>query len=264
MNTQDVIRYYKEYNEDNRLIRDNSNRIEYLLSYDIIASLITTYFNNKKIKLIDVGCGTGCYTIPLSTFCEKITACDIIEESLNILQDKANHFGIDNIDIIHTNAISLSSIPSNEFDIVLCMGPLYHLDQDTDRNLCLAEMSRIIKKEGVAIFSYLNIRALWANVIKGKLSMTAYLNIDTENVSIPPFYFNTPKNIITELENKGWRIISHYAVDPISCFFQDTFNSLNEEEYNLWLKKVKTKMHTPDYLNLSSHNIIIAVLNETT
>lgn len=261
MNAHDVIRYYEQYQEDNRLTRDKSNYVEYLLTFNVVKALITT--NNVKIKLIDVGCGTGRYSIALSKYCEQITACDIVDDSLKILQDKINHLGISNINILNENAMSLNSIQSNEFDIVLCMGPLYHLDKKNDRDLCLNEMARILKKGGVAVFSYLSTKALWMNVVKGKMSMKEYLNIH-DAASIPPFYFSSPNKIIKELEEKGWQIKSHCAVDPISCFFPDIINSLNDDEYNLWLQKVKEKMFTSEYLQLSSHNILIASLNETT
>lgn len=257
MDVNTVLNYYNTYQEDNRLTRDKSNHIEYHLTYSVIKDIIDKTFN-KEIRLIDVGCGSGYYTIAFAKYCDKVIACDIVKDSLRILKSKIDVLGINNVELLCQNALSLDSVSSNEYDVVLCMGPLYHINQEEERKACLAEMARILKKKGIIIFSYLNTSAVWMNVVKNKLSIKDYLTMDNDCILVPPFYFTSPQKIISELENLGWNIKMHCAVDPISCFFPDTINSFNDDEYEMWLKTMKTKMHKPLYLQLSSHNIVVA------
>lgn len=42
--------------------------------------------------------------------------------------------------------MNLSFIPSETYDVVLCMGPLYHLIQGDDRIMVIQECKRVVKK----------------------------------------------------------------------------------------------------------------------
>lgn len=56
-------------------------------------------FNGRSI--LDVGCGTGMYTIRLAKAARSITGLDISEEMLAILRHDAEQYGISNIKTVH-------------------------------------------------------------------------------------------------------------------------------------------------------------------
>ena len=51
----------------------------------------------KGKTLIDIGCGTGVYTLYLANLCEKVTGLDISEKMLECMKDDAKKFGVSNL-----------------------------------------------------------------------------------------------------------------------------------------------------------------------
>ena len=53
------------------------------------------------------------------------------------------------------DATDMSCFENESFDVVLNMGPFYHLTDDISRNKCLSESIRVLKKGGYLIIAYI-------------------------------------------------------------------------------------------------------------
>ncbi|MGE4318701.1 MAG: methyltransferase domain-containing protein [Deferribacterales bacterium] len=81
----------------------------------------------KDRTLLDVGCGSGMYTIRLAREAQKVTASDISETMLDILMMDAESLGISNIIPVLSDWKDFHS--DERFDIVFCsMTPAAHSD----------------------------------------------------------------------------------------------------------------------------------------
>ena len=98
----------------------------------------------KKLKILDLGCGTGNFTKKLSLLSDQIYGCDISPKSIErakYLYPKIK-FSVQDIKKL--------SFENNSFDVIIFSGVLHHFN-----NLYkpLKEAKRILKKDGL-IFSY--------------------------------------------------------------------------------------------------------------
>lgn len=77
---------------------------------NIIYKLKEDYINKNSIVL-DLGCGTGAYSIELSKICKEVHAMDYSEGMLNILKEKISKNNIKNIKVIKNdwNNVDLKS-----------------------------------------------------------------------------------------------------------------------------------------------------------
>lgn len=90
-----------------------------------LSSLQEQIFNDLKglgidfydKTLVDIGCGTGIYSLYLSKFVKNILAIDISSKMLEILQNQANQMHINNIKTIHCNFDDFQS--NFKFDIAI-------------------------------------------------------------------------------------------------------------------------------------------------
>ena len=102
--------------------------------------------------IADIGCGNGRHLIHCAKRCNKAVGIDISKELIRIIQTKTKVLNIDNIDLIHTDAVNLP-IKNNVFDAVLFIASLHNIKGNINRINSLEEIYRILKNDGVVLIS---------------------------------------------------------------------------------------------------------------
>ena len=81
MNEENLIKYYNKFNEDKRL-NTRHGQVEFITSMKYIKEYLKE-FNNPKI--LDVGAGTGKYSINLANDGYDVTALELIKHNLKVI-----------------------------------------------------------------------------------------------------------------------------------------------------------------------------------
>ena len=116
--------YYNKFNEDKRLTRRHG-----IIEYRTATKYIHEYLNTMdNPKIIDIGAGTGAYSIPLANEGYDVTAVELIKHNLMTLRKNS-----DKVKAYLGNAIDLHKFKDNTFDIVLLFGPMYHLISNEEK-----------------------------------------------------------------------------------------------------------------------------------
>ena len=109
MNEENLITYYNKFNEDKRLTRRHG-----IIEYRTATKYIHEYLNTMdNPKIIDIGAGTGAYSIPLANEGYDVTAVELIKHNLMTLRKNS-----DKVKAYLGNAIDLHKFKDNTFDIV--------------------------------------------------------------------------------------------------------------------------------------------------
>lgn len=202
----------------------------------------TIYYLNKVIKthrkILDVGAGTGAYSFYYASMGNEVTALDLSLTNVGIMKGKlTNDENQINLDIQLGDARNLSEYCDQSFDIVLCMGPMYHIKDNEERLRCIKECLRVLKKDGKLVIAYINKYAAFINTIarnQEAINSAETFNI-LENENDDCFVFTEPnelRKILSALEVKE---IMNIATDGIGHMMTGIINSYNEEEYQKWL-----------------------------
>lgn len=133
MNEKELINYYNKHNEDKRLLTKHAN-IEFITAMKYIKD----YLKDGN-KILDVGAGTGRYSLELQRDGYDVTAVELVKHNLRYIEKKG-------IKCYQGNAIDLSRFEDNSFDIVLLFGPMYHLLTMEEKVKALEEAKRVSKK----------------------------------------------------------------------------------------------------------------------
>ena len=146
------------------------------------------------INLIDLGCGTGYYTIPASHIVKNgvIYAIDLQIEILETLQKKLKKLSINNIHIIRSELHNIP-IKGESLDIALLINALHELH---DRQSILEEIHRILKDNG-------------------KISVVDWKKVDKQEKIGPPFQERI--SIIQAkriFENIYFKLIKRFSAGP--------------------------------------------------
>ena len=144
----EIIEFYNNYDEDGRLKR-KSHLPEYLTTMRYIEKYLT-----PNSKILEIGAGTGRYSVALADKGYDVTAVELVPHNIEIMKKKVkpNH----NIKIYEGNACDLSFLDCDKYDIVLLLGPMYHLFNDDDKHKAISEAIRVSKNGGIIFVSYVN------------------------------------------------------------------------------------------------------------
>ena len=148
--------FYDAYSEDTRLERTRHGQLEYLTTMHYIHKLIP-----KNSSVLEIGAGTGRYSIALAKEGYCVTAVELSRNNLALLQEHAR--GIDNLTALAGDAIDLSIFDDNNFDATFLFGPMYHLYAYDDQLQALQEAIRVTKPNGIIITAFLSIHAIMQN-----------------------------------------------------------------------------------------------------
>ncbi len=100
----------------------------------------------KKGRLLDAGCGSGKYSLPLQMRGFEVAGVDVSLKALQMLRESSKNRELD-IGIIAGNVFQLPFVDGS-FDIIWCYGVLQHLLL-AEREFAIREFRRILRKEGI-------------------------------------------------------------------------------------------------------------------
>lgn len=124
-----VEAYYAQYDEDARFLR-KSHETEYLTTMHYIQKYL---FSGARI--LEIGAGTGRYSCALAKQGYSVDAVELLPKHIEILKRKSKNNS--NLHIYKGDAVDLDFIDSDTYDIVLLLGPMYHLFSEGDKSKAL-------------------------------------------------------------------------------------------------------------------------------
>lgn len=156
-----VSDFYDQSDEDGRLMRTRHGQLEYRTTMAYMNRLI-----KPGLRVLEVGAGTGRYSVALAKAGMDVTAVELVESNLKILME--NGRGIANLCACQGDATDLGAFSDNMFDAVLVLGPMYHLYEAEEINHAIDEAVRVTKPGGVLFFAFLSVFGImYANYCTG-------------------------------------------------------------------------------------------------
>jgi len=110
---------------------------------------------DKKIKILDIGCGTGRHSIEMTRRGYDITGIDLSESMLGRAREKAAEQGI-KVNFIRHDARNLPFNQEFDLAIMLCEGAFPLMETDEMNYQILESAARALKDYGKLIFTTLN------------------------------------------------------------------------------------------------------------
>jgi SAM-dependent methyltransferase len=243
MNEKELIEYYNKHNEDKRLKTKHAN-IEYITAMKYIHAII-----KKEYRVLDVGAGTGAYSIPLRDEGYDVTAVELVKQNLKYME-KAN------INCYQENAIDLFRFKDNSFDIVLLFGPMYHLLSMDEKIKALEEAKRVSKKYIFISYCMNEFALIYHGFIEG------YIKDDIKNIDDNFKILKDNDNLYSyvRLEDinylkdkcklKRVKIINQ---DGPTEYIKKIINNMDDEQYELFIKYHLSTCERSELLGAGRH-----------
>lgn len=243
--------YYNDYDEDSRLIRDKAHMVEYITTTKYIEKYL-----KKGDRILEVGAGTGRYSINYAKEGYKVDAVELVNKNLEILKSKITNEM--DINAIQGNCVDLKMYNDNTFDITLVLGPLYHLYDEVNINKAISEAVRVTKKNGKIFIAYITNDAvvLSYGLRKGNMKRLKQLCDENWNIKkIPEEIFASYKvsDFDKLMEKYNIKKLETIAADGVSQNMPDYINKLDDEEFDIYIDYHLKTCDRKDLIGYSTH-----------
>ncbi len=244
-------KYYGKFKEDHRLTTRHGT-VEFTTSMKYIHDFIPA---GQKVRILDVGAGTGRYSVALCDEGHDVTAVELVRHNLEILRAKHRP-----VKTWQGNAVSLSFLEDNSFDITLLFGPMYHLHGDGDKLRAFSEARRVTRKGGIIMAAYVmneysvisycfSENRISEIIARGGLTAD-YHTVCTED----DLYDYVRLEDINRLNSAaGLERVKIVAADGPSDYMRRTLNAMTEETFSKFMDYHLATCERPELLGASSH-----------
>ena len=252
-NDTDLVQeIYRRSDESARLNKSKAARVEFFTTVRYIEKYLSV-----GAKILDIGAGAGEYSLYFSRKGYAVSALELSEDNIQAFKSKLTP--ADSISIVQGNALDLSRYANHSFDVVLLLGPLYHLHSDADKLQCISEARRVCKEDGVIFFGLISndIVVLTMQQAHADYLLSGAYDKTTFKLYDFPFVFHTLPRCRALLKAAGIHVLHEIAADGVSELIQETINALDDEGYNQYLKYHFYLCEKPECLGMSNHLLFI-------
>lgn len=253
-------KYYLEGSEQERL---SSHRLEKDRTLHILGKLLPC----APAIILDIGGAAGAYAFPLTEMGYLVHLIDPIALHIQQAQEREKNSKFKLASYAVGDARQLEQ-KDNSVDVVLLLGPLYHLIKEEDRHKALQEAYRVLKPGGTlfaaAITRFASFMdamhkkavAFKSNVIDQEFKTGVHEKI-SEGFSFA--YLHHPHELKEEIQNNGFENVTIRAIEgpvwdkrSIEALAQD------EEEWEKVLRFLEQIETEETILGASAHIMAVA------
>lgn len=254
----DLENYYNNYDEDGRFLSQHG-QVEYITTQKYIHECLS---KTQVSSILEIGAGTGRYSISLAKESYAVTAVELIEHNIEVLKSKLN--GSEDITVIQGNAVDLSFLMDDSFDLTLLLGPMYHLYTKEDKILALSEAVRVTKPGGYILVAYcMNEPTIIQYVFKQdhlkKVLDEGMVTDDWHCISEPSEIFELIRTEeIAELDRAvPVERIKLVATDGATNYMRELIDSMDKDTFAKWVEYHLTICERQDLIGASHHTLDI-------
>ena len=254
--------YYNKFNEEKRL-NSRHGQVEFLVSMKYIHEYLNEFVVNGReksdIKILDIGAGTGRYSVPLAEEGYDVTAVELVKHNLGILKAKGS-----SVKAYQGNALKLARFENESFDLTLLFGPMYHLFTFEDKKKALEEAKRVTKSGGVILVAYcmneygvltyaFKERHILECVEEKRLTEDFHTISETKNL----YDYMRIEDIDALVEACGLERIKILSPDGPANYMRPFLNQLTEEEFAHFVEYQMATCERMDLIGAGAHTLDI-------
>lgn len=259
-------KYYSKHKEEHRL-ETRHGFVEFSVTLKYILQTITalkehrgtTSLENSSFRILDLGAGTGRYSVALSKEGFDVTAVELCQHNAEILEKKH-----EKVKIWQADARKIDFLSDKSFDITLVFGPLYHLHGDEEKLKVLEEAKRVTKDDGYILIAYvLNDYSIldycfdenrMADLIKsGSIDEDFHIQCTEKDL-----YDYVRLEDLDRLNKKaGLSRVKIFSPDGPADFMRRKLNAMSEENFRYFIDYQMKNAERPELLGAGSHLVDI-------
>lgn len=254
---QIIRNHYNDENEEGRLLSAHG-QVEYRTTMRYIEKYL-----RPGMRVLEVGAGTGRYSLALAKQGYKVDAVELVPHNIDIMRQNVTQQC--DITIREGNALDLSFLTDDTFDITLVLGPLYHLFTPEDKARAIAEAIRVTRPRGTLFFAYCMCDATiieWGFHQGNILSAIEKGMVDPETfrcVSDPALVFEISRreDIDAMMARFPVQRLHYVGTDMLANHMRAVVDAMDDDTFAAFLRYHFTICQRPDLVGITHHSLDI-------
>lgn len=248
---------YECSHEETRLFHGYASQVEYLTTMHYIHM-----YAKKHARILEIGAGCGAYSLALAEEGYHVTAIEPVKRHVEVMQSRKT--AAMDLTILQSDAAHLSHEWIASFDLVLCLGPLYHLKEEAQQLEAIEAACRVCCNKGILMFAYIPHDMVIASET---MHVEGFLTSDevaskTLQLQSNSFVFHDEQTVENLFHQFPLCKQKHVAADGLAELMSERINRFSAEEFDIWMQYHLKTCEKPSFLGHSNHNLFIAQKND--
>jgi SAM-dependent methyltransferase len=262
-----IIDYYERTPEEDRL-RQGPFQVEEVRTRELILRFAVP----PPGVVVDIGGAAGAYALWLAEAGHSVHLLDRVPRLVAEAQRRSAAARRPLLSCRVAEAGALD-VPGETADVVLLLGPLYHLTEPGDRARALQEVARVLKPGGLLFAAAIS---RWASALDGLardlMQDSRFARIVEQDLQngqhrnpterldyFTTAYFHHPEELATEVLATGLRLKGVYGLEGPGWILPDVAERMADPERRHTLLRVARMLETePAILGSSAHLLAVA------
>ena len=260
-----IVEYYsKSFCEDTRLEVEAGGNIEWVRTIDVFKRFLPP----APSSIIDFGGGTGAYALWLLEKGYEVHLVDLVSAHVEAASKKLGNLETRAKWTATVGDARTFGFPDSSVDIILLMGPLYHIQESEERIQALEEAARVLRPGGHLFCTIISKFASYLDglfsgyirdpefrqIIEGDLKNSCHSNPTGRPEYFTNAYFQHPDELKMELQKTGFTDIRLVGLEGLLWASND-LETLREdkEAWEASLEFMRTVESDNSIIGISPH-----------
>ncbi len=254
-NQDKILAWYREGREENRHQGSRSAAMEFHYTKKYMGNYI-----DHSCHVVELGCGTGHYGMFFAERCASYTGVDLSPDNIEVFQANIRAAKLSNVSAMTGDATNLPELQDNSFDVVMCLGPMYHLPRE-ERAKVFEECYRIARQGATIAFSYINRLGVYlgACVLNGKYPNAEVNQLvfdhNTGDEATGVFFFTSPEEMKQDAAENGFKVLKNHGLD--FYFASSAIDAMPDEQFECYMELADRMSDSVFCTGLSNHALLI-------
>lgn len=248
-----LTEYYSNYDEEGRLLSKHGS-VEFLTTMRYIEKYL-----RPGMRILEIGAATGRYSHALARMGYRVDAVELIRHNIDLFKSYTQPG--EDITITQGNAKDLHFLQENTYDLVLLLGPMYHLFTVPEQKQALSEALRVTKPGGILMAAYCGNDATMVQYCFGKGMLLEEENrklidfITFKASSDPAKLFQLYRREDIDALMSGFRTerLHYIGTDMATNYMRKEIDEMDEELFELYLRYHFVICERGDMVGTSHH-----------
>jgi ubiquinone/menaquinone biosynthesis C-methylase UbiE len=260
MENKNILDFYGKTEEHTRM---QDNPLEFIRCKE----LISRYLPMDSSRILDIGGATGVFSFWMAGLGHSVDLVDFTPKHIGI----AKKLDEESSAKLHSAAVGDArslAFADGTFDVVVMMGPLYHLVERADRINALREARRVLRKGGVVVCEAIS---RYASTLDGFIEglgadpdffeiltrdLKTGFHEDTSKIQryFTDAYFHFPQELVDEILEVSFELTDILSVEGFGHLVPDLRSRLQDDEFRMnLLSTIRLIERNRDIMGMSSH-----------